>query len=166
MKNLLARATHAAGVTLALAALSGCGPAVISRGNGAWPPRASVVAYPLIIIDESLDPPLDAGGRADFESSYNLSFENALSQMVVRHCGDSQSCLHVRVTIRLRQDNISEKRPNGVWNTTPAIEAEAEVNLSDSNGRLIELVQVKARNSGQLGFEVGRYIASRLRRAS
>jgi hypothetical protein len=156
----------AALVTLGLTALAGCGPALISRGNGIWPRSASVVAYPLTIVDESLDPPMTGGDRADFQSSYDVSFEQAVSRIVIRHCSESRSCLHVRVTVRLRQDNAVDKQPNGTWTTTPRILAEAEVSLSDAGGRLIELVQINARSSGQLGFEVGRYIAARLRRAS
>jgi hypothetical protein len=151
---------------LTLAALSGCGPVLLARGNGQWSPNASVVAYPPTIIDESLDPPLGADDRRDFESSYGLSFQQAVPQIVLRQCSDQRPCLHVRVTVRLRQANTTSRTPSGIYRTENGILADAEINLSDDSGRLIELVQIQAHNSGQLGYEAGRYIAARLPRPS
>jgi hypothetical protein len=152
-------------VALGLTALSGCGPTLLVRGNGAWQRDAHVAAYPLSIVDESLDPPLSASDRSEFESSYEMSLQNGLSRDVFKRCGDARPCLHVRVSVRLRQDNTTERSATGTLNTLYRILAEAEVNLSDDGGRLIEVVQVQARSSGQLGFAIGQYIATQLRRA-
>jgi hypothetical protein len=163
-------------VLIALVAV-GCGPATLVRGDGSWRRGASVVLHhPITIVDESLDPPLEKSERDEFESAFTFTAEQRFSSPLLRECRDNRGCVHLRVTVRMRQTVTTELRTPSTPDpeTIRYADADADASIADPNGRLIEVIHAGKRqriapgdrvsgNASSLAYELGQYVATHLR---